>query len=253
MRAVLLCAGFGTRLQPLTDDTPKPLLPVAGRPMVDYLVTQIAAWPETDALHVVHTARHAEAFAAWADAWRDRGVALTLHNNGVTSNDEKRGAVGDLGWALRRVGTVQPIVVAGGDSIYRVSLRPFAERLRDGDAHVVAAIHQPDADLRAHSSVLHWGLGNRVTGVTAAGADVDAQWISPALLGLQPSGAAFVEPYLDAGGDPDTLGAFTHALAQREPVAAWRLPRDPDVRLHINTPAQYRRANDLLQREPVRL
>lgn len=36
MRAILLCAGFGTRLQPLTYHTPKPLLPINGKPLIDY-------------------------------------------------------------------------------------------------------------------------------------------------------------------------------------------------------------------------
>ena len=83
MRAILLCAGFATRLRPLTDDRPKPLLPVRGRPLVDDLVDQLLATGRVDQLEVVTNARFARHFEAWPleDRYKEAHVAKVLDCN----------------------------------------------------------------------------------------------------------------------------------------------------------------------------
>src|SRR5438105_6341976 len=68
MKALILAAGYATRLSPLTDSIPKMLLPLAGRPMLDYLLDWIHEVEEIDEIHLVTNARFAPAFAAWAES-----------------------------------------------------------------------------------------------------------------------------------------------------------------------------------------
>ena len=60
MNAILLCAGFATRMYPLTRNFPKPLLPVGDRPVLDYLMDQIAELPEISKVHLVSNAKFYE-------------------------------------------------------------------------------------------------------------------------------------------------------------------------------------------------
>jgi glucose-1-phosphate thymidylyltransferase len=85
--AVLLCAGYATRMYPLTADFPKPLLPVAGKPVIDYLVEQIIDLPEVNRIHVVTNAKFVEHFNAWQAKWRSamasKKITLDIHNDGT--------------------------------------------------------------------------------------------------------------------------------------------------------------------------
>ena len=70
MHAVVLAAGYATRLRPLTNSVAKPLLPLAGRPMLDYLADKVDEVAEVEALHVVTNSRFAADFEAWARSRR---------------------------------------------------------------------------------------------------------------------------------------------------------------------------------------
>ena len=260
MNAILLCAGFGTRLQPLTDDTPKALVRVAGRPILDYLMEQLVAWPQLDTVHVVHNDRHPAAFVRWQAPWTGRsdGPAVQLHNNGVQSDAQRRGAVGDVQFALDRVRTDGPAVVAAGDSLYRVALRPVLDQFEATDAHCVLALPAADEDAPQHSSVFDLD-GDRVRRVVHAPDAPPSRWVSPAFYMLRPAGLEHVAPYLERGGDADTLGRFIDDLAQHQPVEAVRVTT-PDaadtaasLRFHINTPEEHARADALLANAPVLL
>ncbi len=102
LNAILLCAGFGTRLGSLTRETAKPLLPVAGKPIVDYLVEQLAATDRVKELTVVSNHRFAAQFDRWRAGVSRRlpGLGITVVDDGATTNEHRLGAVRDLAWAV---------------------------------------------------------------------------------------------------------------------------------------------------------
>src|SRR5438552_9419187 len=83
----ILAAGYATRLRPLTESIPKQLLPVGGRPMVDWIVDKIRE-TECDEIHLVANHRFADEFERWAPA------DVQVHDDGTTSNDDRLGAIG---------------------------------------------------------------------------------------------------------------------------------------------------------------
>jgi len=250
MDAYLLCAGFGTRMRPLTDETPKSLLPVDGRPLLDHLVEALRASRALDTLHLVANHRDADAFRAWAADRRSPldGVSVQVYDDGVSAPEEQLGAVGDLQFLLDKTDPpADGAIVSGGDSLYRFPLAPLLDAF-DGTAPQVLALHEPDAAQRRQSSVLRLD-GSRVLGI-GPDADTTSTRICPSWYLLPPSALSAVGPYLERGGDPDTLGAFIGALARRRRVEAVRLPARPDLRLHCNTPEDLERARTLVDDEP---
>ena len=118
MNALLLAAGYATRLYPLTRDTPKPLLPVAGRPIAAYMVEQLAAIPEIERVLVVTNARFAPHFQRWA-AGQPTRYRVEVVDDGTTTNETRLGAIGDVAFTLRRHPELgaDPLFVLGGDNL----------------------------------------------------------------------------------------------------------------------------------------
>lgn len=256
MVAYFLCAGFGTRMRPLTDEIPKSLLRVGGRPLLDHLMAPLRDWRALDAVHLVVNRQESTDFRRWAEevqrpALETEGVSLHVHDNGVCIPDEQRGAVGDLAFLLEQTGVPDNgALVSGGDSLYRFPLAPVLNAF-DGTRSQVLALYEPDRRQRRQSSTLLLD-GPRVEGL-AEESDADSTRICPSWYLLTSEALDEVRPYLRDDGDPDTLGAFIHALVQTQPIEAIRLPERPHLRLHCNTPDDLRSAREILENEPRHL
>src|SRR5438309_1296128 len=98
MKLVILAAGYATRLYPLTLTQPKPLLPVAGKPMINYVLDNVASIEGINQVYVVTNAKFAGHFQRWADQYRTEHPRLmfTIVNDGSTDDSNKLGAIGDL-------------------------------------------------------------------------------------------------------------------------------------------------------------
>src|SRR5438445_13232895 len=104
MKVLILAAGYATRLYPLTLTQPKPLLPVAGKPMIEYVLDNIAPIGGIDRVYVVTNAKFAEHFQRWADGYRATKAKLdfTIVNDGSTDDSNKLGAIGDLNLMINK-------------------------------------------------------------------------------------------------------------------------------------------------------
>ena len=148
MKAILLAAGYATRLKPLTDTYAKPLLPLAGRPMVDYIYDKIAAVPEVDAVHVVTNQKFAAGFEAWANQ-HDGRVPIRIHNDGTLNNGDRLGAIGDIRFTVDQAKLQgEDLLVIAGDNLFDYSLADFVRYWRTkGEAGCLALYQCDDVEL----------------------------------------------------------------------------------------------------------
>src|SRR5919201_2002668 len=130
MKALILAAGYATRLRPLTESIPKQLLPIGGSPMVDLILDKIR---ETDVeeIHVVTNHRFAAEFERWAPD------DVTVHDDGTTSNDDRLGAIGDIQF----VGLDDDLLAIAGDNLFDYSLREYVEFWRGKSGASCVAVH----------------------------------------------------------------------------------------------------------------
>ena len=125
MKAVILAAGYATRLYPLTLDRPKALLPVGGRPMVEHLLLQLQGVEGLDAIYLVTNSKFAGAFREWAAGWDGQEVQIV--DDGTGDEESKLGAIGDLDLTIRSAAIDDDLLVLAGDNLFSESLAPFAE------------------------------------------------------------------------------------------------------------------------------
>ena len=149
MRAIILAAGYATRLRPLTDTIPKQLLPVGGRPMLDWVCDRVAE--VTDNVELVTNARFADDFREWA---KGRG-GVTVHDDGTVSNEDRLGAIGDIAFVLERIGTDDDLLVVAGDNLFDFALGDFVAFARGkGVASAVAVYDCCDLELATQYGVV---------------------------------------------------------------------------------------------------
>src|SRR6266404_1404496 len=113
MKVVILAAGYATRLYPLTLTKPKPLLPVAGKPMVEHVLDNLAAISGLDRIYVVTNAKFADQFRAWSENYRATKSKLefTVCNDGSTDDTNKLGAIGDINFVLKSQNVDDDLIV----------------------------------------------------------------------------------------------------------------------------------------------
>src|SRR3712207_4858404 len=104
MNVLILAAGYATRLYPLTLTKAKPLLEVAGKPMLEWVIDNLAPVPDIDTIYIVTNNKFAKDFQAWADGYRQRNPnrSFKIINDGSTDDSDKLGAIGDINFVLSR-------------------------------------------------------------------------------------------------------------------------------------------------------
>ncbi|HTO26355.1 MAG TPA: nucleotidyltransferase family protein [Gaiellaceae bacterium] len=224
MKAVVLAAGYATRLYPLTETIAKPLLPVGGRPMLDHLLDRIREVGEIDAVHVVTNAKFAAAFAAWAAARPD----VVVHDDGTTSEDDRLGAIGDVAFVIDAAGLDgEELLVVAGDNLFDFSLAEYVAWWRTkGEASAVALHDVGDLELATRYGIVALGAGERVESFEEKPAEPRSTLAATATYLYHRAHVPLVRRYLAEGNSPDQPGRFIAWLAEREPVYGYRFAGD---------------------------
>ena len=217
MKALILAAGYATRLRPLTDSIPKMLLPLAEQPMLDYLLDRLR---EVDGLHeiqLVTNARFAQAFEDWAP--RD----VTVLDDGTTSNEDRLGAIGDIAFAIERGGLEgEDLLVVAGDNLIGYSLADFVSFWRDKDGSAIAVRELGDRALLRQYGVVELDEDDRVVGLEEKPAEPKSSLAATASYLYRGEHLALLPRYLEEGNSPDAPGNFMVWLHTREPVYGYR-------------------------------
>jgi glucose-1-phosphate thymidylyltransferase len=253
MIAVLLCAGFATRLYPLTRDFPKPLLPVAGRPVIDRLMDQVIELPEIDEIQVVTNAKYFARFSLWGQEWLPRlsarNIALKIYNDGATGEENRLGACADLQLVFRHTGRAGAYLVSAGDNVYLFRIADLWRHFLRGGRHCIVALAEKDPERLKNTGVPVFGESDRVLGLLEKPTNPPSGWFCPPLYFLQPTAKGVLEDFLDASGPVDAPGHFIDYLCRREPVTAIKLN---EKRLDIGNLESYRRADRTVRDGPGR-
>ena len=250
MIAVLLCAGFATRMYPLTKNFPKSLLPVAGRPVIDYFMDQLLFLTEIHTVYIVTNSKFFARFKIWQENWLKihDSAELELHiiNDGTISNENRLGAIGSLHYAFKNIVTPNKTIVSAGDNIYRFSIGPLWRQFFKSDHHYVIALPETEHSKLKKTGVLDIGQNDRVLKVYEKPQNPPSTWSCPPLYFLQASAWPILDDFVQRDNNRDKLGMFIDFLCRKEKVAAFKLNQS---RLDIGDLDSYRKAEQILSSE----
>lgn len=245
MRTILLCAGFARRLHPLTRDFPKPLLPVAGRPIVEDLVMQIAATGRIRTITVVSNARFYGKFLAWAEGVVARLPELTIDvlDDGAWDATHRLGAVSDLEFAVARTGPDGPVLVAAGDNLFRFPLGELLDDYFREPRNLIVVHRETDPARLRRTGVAELGEAGRVLRLWEKPEDPPTRLACPPLYVFRPGVLERLREFVVEERDTDSPGHFVAWLAEHEPVFAHEMR---GARLEVGDVESYRAAEGWL-------
>jgi glucose-1-phosphate thymidylyltransferase len=217
VKAIVLAAGYATRLRPLTDTWAKELLPVGGKPILTSIVESIATVADVDEVHVVTNAHKAPAFVEWA---KDREV--TVHDDGTSTNEDRLGAIGDMQFVIQRAGIDDDLLVIAGDNLFEFDLSEFVGYWRTkGTASAIAVRDVGTRELAQRYGIVDLADDGRVLDFVEKPEDPPSTLAATATYLYHRAHVPLVRTYLDDGNPPDQPGRLVAWLHQREPVYGW--------------------------------
>lgn len=217
MNAVVLAAGYATRLSPLTDSIPKMLLPLAGRPMLDYLLDRIREVREIEEIDIVTNAQFAPIFSQWAPA------DVRIYDDGTSSNEDRLGALGDLAFTIERASLAgQDLFVVAGDNLIGYSLPDFVEFWSGKGGSAIALREVSDPNLLKNYGVVEVDRDDRVVSFEEKPAEPKSHLAATAAYLYRGSDLDRLSEYLEQGNPSDAPGNFVGWLHSRAPVYGYR-------------------------------
>jgi glucose-1-phosphate thymidylyltransferase len=227
MNVLILAAGYATRLYPLTLNQPKPLLPVAGKPMLEWVLDNMAPIDGIEKVYVVTNSKFVSHFQAWAAVYGKGQARLSFEivNDGTTSDADKLGAIGDINLVIQRFGLDRDdLVVVAGDNLFSQSLEDFGRFCRQLSGPAIGVY-----DVGSLSEATKYGVvavddEGVITQFVEKPPSPPSTLISIALYYYPRSVLKMIGQYITEGNNPDQPGRFVQWLYPRVPVKTWRVP-----------------------------
>jgi glucose-1-phosphate thymidylyltransferase len=202
------------------------LLPLAGRPMIDYLLDRIDALEDLHEVHLVSNARFADDFRAWA--WERRGrLPIRVLDDGTLSNDDRLGAIGDIRFTIEQAGLEgDELFVVAGDNLIGYDLRDYVGFWRERGGSAIALRAEPNRELIKQYGVVEVDDEDRVLSFEEKPAEPRSSLAATAAYLYPPEHVELIPLYLDEGNPPDAPGNYVAWLHTRAQVYGYRFTGD---------------------------
>src|SRR5882724_3865307 len=225
MNALILAAGYATRLYPLTLNKAKPLLEVGGKPIIEWLFDNLASLQNLGTVYIVTNNKFANDFQNWANGYQDRHpqMKIKIINDGSTSDDDKLGAIGDINLVLTRENlTKDDLLVIAGDNLFEQPLSDFVNAAKKWPATV--AVHDV-GNLEAMKKYGTVTIDNKgvITNFEEKPKQPKSTLAAVALYYYSREVLPLFTTYLAAGNNPDQPGLFLQWLYTRKPVNTFEI------------------------------
>ncbi|MBR0240544.1 MAG: nucleotidyltransferase family protein [Bacteroidales bacterium] len=238
MKCLILAAGYATRLYPLTENFPKPLLEVGGKPILDWLIEDLEQSGKISEYVIVSNHKFANIFAGWIASHPCR-EKMSLVDDGSISNDTRLGAVKDIQLGISERGIDEDLLVMAGDNLLTFSLKDYLDYFAAKKTTCIMRYWEPDTARLHKSGVAQVNEEGLILSMEEKPADPKSNWCCPPFYIYRREDLPLIEKGIADGCGTDAPGSFIAWLCATTPVHAWEMPGE---RLDIGSLETYEQA-----------
>lgn len=221
MKCLILAAGYATRLYPLTENFPKPLLKVGNKTILDWLIDDIDGAGLVDEYVVISNHKFAHHFQEWAQT---KPQKITVVDDGTSTNETRLGAVCDIKFAVDQLGLTGAFLVIAGDNVLDFSLQRFVRYAHNKQTSCVMRFYEPSQERLHKCGVLELDGTDRIINMEEKPAQPKSHWCCPPFYYYKADDAARIPQAIQDGCGTDAPGSFIAWLCKQTTVHAMEMP-----------------------------
>lgn len=221
MKCLILAAGYATRLYPLTENFPKPLLKVQGKAILDWLIEDMDRSGVIDEYVVISNHKFAHHFDAWA---AEKKQKVTVVDDGTESNETRLGAVRDIQFALEQLDIHDDVLVMAGDNLLDFSLTTFIDYALEKKTSCIMRYYEADARKLSRSGVVTLDADQKVLAMAEKPQEPQSHWCCPAFYYYTAQDAARLAEGIADGCHTDAPGSYVSWLCSKSTIHAMEMP-----------------------------
>ena len=219
MDAIILAAGYAVRLYPLTENTPKPLLKVAGKPIVEHIINKLEELDIINKIYIVTNDKFEQNFIEWLHNF-DAKKSIEIINDRTKSNDDRLGALGDVRYVIDTKKINDDIAVIAGDNIFEFSLNDVIDLFKKKKSNIVVLHDVKNLELAKQYGVVEV-KDSTVINFEEKPAHPKSTLVSTGIYLFPKKTLLLTKKYIDQGNSPDKTGSFIEWLHKRDKVYAY--------------------------------
>ncbi|MBR4331819.1 MAG: NTP transferase domain-containing protein [Clostridia bacterium] len=221
MKCLILAAGYATRLYPLTENFPKPLLKVGEKTILDWLLSDIDSAKLADGYIVISNHKFARHFQDWAAA---HPLPITVVDDGTSTNETRLGAVCDIQFAIDQLGLDDDLLIIAGDNVLDFSLTAFLRYAQEKGTSCVMRYYEADEKRLKKSGVAELGENDRLLSLEEKPEAPKSHWCTPPFYYYTRQDAAKIREAIADGCGTDAPGSLVAWMCQRSPMHSMEMP-----------------------------
>lgn len=221
MKCLILAAGYATRLYPLTENFPKPLLTVGEKTILDWLVDDIDTCGAVDEYVVISNHKYAHHFEKWAETKLQK---ITVVDDGTNTNETRLGAVKDIQYAIEKLHLSDDMLVIAGDNVLDFSLTKFIAYTKEKSTSCVMRYYEPEEKRLLKSGVVTVDDSDKILEMTEKSPTPATHWCCPPFYYYTKEDANLVQKGIESGCGTDAPGSYIAWLCQQTTVHAMEMP-----------------------------
>lgn len=221
MKCLILAAGYATRLYPLTENFPKPLLTVGDKTILDWLIDDIDESKLVDEYVVISNHKFAHHFDAWAKTKKQK---ITVVDDGTSSNETRLGAVKDIQFAIESLKLDDDMLVIAGDNVLDFSLTKFIAYAQNKKASCIMRYYEEQEKKLCKCGVVQIDENDRILNMEEKPQEPKSHWCCPPFYFYTQKDAKLVEKGIASGCGTDAPGSYIAWLCTQTPVFAMEMP-----------------------------
>ena len=221
MKALILAAGYATRLYPLTINRPKPLLPVGGRPLIDYIMDKLEELPELQEIYVVTNNRFFKNFQEWASK-HPSSKKISVINDKTLTNEDRLGAIGDMQLVIKEAKINDDLLIIAGDNLFSFKMRDFIDFARAHSPGCSIVLHNIGSREEARKyGVVKIDENNKLLSFAEKPAEPESNLVAVCIYYFPKNKLSKVAEYLEQSKHKDAPGNYIGWLVQNDSVCGF--------------------------------